>query len=642
MSCAVTLWTASTVDWAQNPGLQTCQLFERVYPTTEAIARLRVAVGLPRAESARNVSHHERWVALLTEAARSGLMLNLAAEVLHDTSLQIWRPRLEELLGDELPDAHLARVSKYGLPPEQADRSAEIESMGLQGFDSRSSRILTSDELIEAQLAARRRVGAIERGGHVIASGCLVGPNLFLTAGHAMRDVRLDTAIVVFDYTATNVAAPNRRSRARVLEVAASSEPALSEEGPNNLDWDVPLEFLDFALLRLDRSIADERAPDDREQRGFYSMLEDAYDTADAGHLTIFHHPRGLPQAQESIGVPVEFNPKGTRFRYSARTDKGSSGSPIIDPRGRLVGLHHYSTLTRAQAVPIWLIAQALRVTHPDLLDSQGLGQSIAPAPDPDIVALDRVLSIGVEPFVDREPFRDTLVAVSSPNGGRRIMVRGEERTGVSTSYRLIAYAASRTDTRAALLIDLKRYIDETEADRLTLIMEEIVGELLALDSGAAGHVAIPSLDDIQQFVRSVHQFRQFCRRTLRQSERQWWFFIDSIDDAELMTGGIADLVLDLLTLTDDRQIDLRVVLAGRAVDRLPAAFQRAAITDDARGISRSDSDDWVRRKATSEGRTVDDQLLVDELDVLFPAGQHPFPDDVALRLPAIYEQVTA
>jgi V8-like Glu-specific endopeptidase len=61
----------------------------------------------------------------------------------------------------------------------------------------------------------------------------------------------------------------------------------------------------------------------------------------------VIQHPGGEPKqvsfiACEAIQDPVDGRGPETDFTHTCDTAGGSSGAPVFDLQGRLVGLHHY------------------------------------------------------------------------------------------------------------------------------------------------------------------------------------------------------------------------------------------------------------------------------------------------------------
>ena len=123
----------------------------------------------------------------------------------------------------------------------------------------------------------------------------------------------------------------------------------------------------------------------DAGRRGHFYLDPDDYEFSPAGILYIFQHPLGSTQ-MVSYTAGATLNASGTRIRYGANTMPGSSGSPVIDTRGRLVAIHHYSAGPVNQGVPSSRIARAVEASpHAGILqpvsDRPG-ARSYPPYPD--------------------------------------------------------------------------------------------------------------------------------------------------------------------------------------------------------------------------------------------------------------------
>lgn len=178
-------------------------------------------------------------------------------------------------------------------------------------------------------------------------SGVMVTPTLYLTNWHCggtapvpgallwENDMR-ETALIDLGW---DDGPRNRQYRA--TEIVAQSE------------------ALDFALVRVVAT---------RGQGGDYIPAQPARLAvqlpAGGTGLKIIHHPTCLPKRISFVNCKVgsrtdawRKRPDGSRpasdFTHSCDTEAGSSGGPIFDGRGEVVGLHHLGYELNAQCSPI-------------------------------------------------------------------------------------------------------------------------------------------------------------------------------------------------------------------------------------------------------------------------------------------------
>jgi chaperonin GroEL (HSP60 family) len=231
---------------------------------------------------------------------------------------------------------------------------------------------------------AERRVAMLERRGQAVATGFLVGPDLLLTAGHALLPrltgpPSVDAMTAVFDHLEGSPRTPYETgTRVPLAQLLEYSGPADSELAPwAAADPVVPADRLDFALVRLAR-----RPPDAVDEygnavpRGWYGLDSEPYDFSGGGSLHVFQHPLSKPQQHSSTAGAVSLTDDGMRVRYRANTLRGSSGGAVVNAGGRLVAVHQSFPETgrrfgevRNQGVPVSLIAAVLRAgEHADLL----------------------------------------------------------------------------------------------------------------------------------------------------------------------------------------------------------------------------------------------------------------------------------
>ncbi|HSB85645.1 MAG TPA: hypothetical protein VLD86_05020, partial [Ilumatobacteraceae bacterium] len=465
-----------------------------------------------------------------------------------------------------------------------------------------------------------------------------------------------DGLVAVFDFH--NLDQPPR-SKAEtgwpvaIAGVLAVSPPTSDERASLAVaDWDAPADKLDFALLKLARPVAGGGPP--ATSRGFYRLDPQPIDLALLPPSEVFHFPLGGFLGRSPILGKFVASPSGTRIRYSSNTLVGSSGGAVIDRRGNLIALHHYSTAAQNQAVPIWLIAAEL--TNQGLLPA-----APAPAPageaqpfvvTPAVVVDDpfKALRVGPRPIVDRHSLRDTLQKMVTEehlggSGKRALKISGNTDSGVSWSYWLLNYLESKSRWSPALQATAPggwRVIKVDLREILTTSIEEtrheLVRQLLGQLPGGIGD------ESIAQAARNITDFKRRCREAILESDQLWWIFIDSVDEpGEWPLNSVQEILHALLDLADEQQLQLRLVLAGRKVDDVKHGALSWAAADQPSGLLREEVKNWIRDRVEQTGRHVDDAALTAFLDKWFPGVDvAPNPEQLALVLDSAVEEVAA
>jgi hypothetical protein len=205
-------------------------------------------------------------------------------------------------------------------------------------------------------------------------SGFLVSPDTVLTNYHVIEDVYLGLAKpeevdVEFDY----VNAPNGGAPMATVPCKLASPDwlvAFSQEGNRDTD-------LDFALVRLDRAVGNQPAPDQpaapgrpAPRRGWLVPRSHVFKGDEPEPLFILQHPQleeGRPTDPLKVTVGfVSGAPGGGRVHYTTNTLKGSSGSPCFRADWELVALHHAATGGAAnEGIPLKAILEDLAGREP-------------------------------------------------------------------------------------------------------------------------------------------------------------------------------------------------------------------------------------------------------------------------------------
>jgi len=652
-------WVDPETDWTRGDPGRVADLLAAAYPDTALIRGLAESAGIDGSGTPVAVPAREAWALVLARAARAERVLDVMAEVLQDGATEVFHPPLRSMLGGHLGLVNGRRSLKFGLDERSADGTdpvvtslCEVPSQagdepvtGLQAITSLPDGLEDPRALVQGLLDAMQRTAMIEVSGIPRGTGFLVGPDLVLTAAHVVDARRWPPeprpeVSARFDY------APQQgRSQAEsgvevpVAEFVTGSLPTAAEIAANVVDWNAPADRLDFALLRLGFPVPPVEAEGVARPRGDYALATTDYDFAGSPILLIVQHPLGGFQRVSFIRAAAEPNAAGTRVRYRGNTLAGSSGSAVIDSRGRLVALHHYSGRGKNQGVPVSAIARMLAGGGFSVLFTPSAGRLVATGGGPS-VELDPFVTTSFtgRPFVNRGSLRGHIRKMAAgQDGGRLLTIRGESGSGMSYSYMLLSHIAGRSkacpslreaapDGLAAIPLDLADYVVFDVDERAERIMHDLFDEL------GLPHTQEP----LAQTARYASTLSRQLRRGLRDSRRQWWIFLDGVDEAvAIKQGGLDEAISALAIAASDPQVPLRLVLVGRQAAKFAADHDLITEEDTAAGLVRSDVEAWFRARAGEERRVIDEDRLARTLTELFPLdGPLPAPCSLAPRLP--------
>src|SRR5262249_22647698 len=113
-----------------------------------------------------------------------------------------------------------------------------------------------------------------------------------------------------------------------------------SRVDPGDQGGEPQLNELDYALIRLASPVGDSPGQTGTAKRGWVSVSATPPVVQPNDILFIVQHPNGEP-LKLAVGAVLERNRSGTRVRYDANTQPGSSGSPCFDAKLDLIALHH-------------------------------------------------------------------------------------------------------------------------------------------------------------------------------------------------------------------------------------------------------------------------------------------------------------
>lgn len=656
----MTIWEDPTTDWMSGDGLRAVQLFGLAYPDIESARAAVVEVGVPWREADKELPAAALWAELLRRAVESGRSYDLAAELLHDPGRAWFHQPLRDLLGERLPRANTLLVYRHGSPADPAEREALLESVdtsasapqvvepvvtagqdgSLQTLNVPGAGMPSQSDAIVLELNARHRLALIRRGGAPVGTGFLVGPDLLLTAAHVVRgrgvprDEDCAELEAVFDFYDV------RRTKAETgvpVPFSRLLRYSLPTDAEMRVRVDAPGDRLDYALIQLGSRIGDERRPDG-EVRGYFRLKRERPDLSRIGLTYVYHFPVGEYIGKVWTTGALALTGGGDRIRYTTNTLAGSSGGLVITPDGRPVAMHNYGAARDNQGVPLWRIAHAVS----DLLGGAGLPPVRPAAVDPHLA-----LQVGARPIVDREGFRSQLWgSMTKEYRPRQLLVVGPTDSGVTWSYTILSHVASRAllvpelSARSpggvrARKVDLRAYIATEPEQRCDLLVREIVSLVpgCRFDSG-----------DVAQRARFVADFRTWCYQAFDSPTRQFWLFVDSIDNiAEIARHGVGEVLTTLVDVADDQQTCLYLVLGGQEAHLVGHDSLKYVQPDTVAGLSREAVRTWLQERVAETGGTAKAEKVAEFLDRWFDGdGPAAEPERLSLALCGALEEVRA
>jgi hypothetical protein len=207
------------------------------------------------------------------------------------------------------------------------------------------------------------------------ATGFLVGPDLVLTAYHAVSSViedprRLRLVGLLFDFKrlANGVTInPGTAWLPREKDWLVAASGTAPTEGRDGLD---------YALLRIAGSpgtepIGGDTAEPGAAARGWITVPRRPFDLVPGSPLFVLHHSHGEPlQVAASMEGVIGMDPTGTRLRYKTDLQAGSSGAPCFDANWELIAMHQANQEGTGQGLPISTLVQDLKARGvADVLD---------------------------------------------------------------------------------------------------------------------------------------------------------------------------------------------------------------------------------------------------------------------------------
>lgn len=290
-----------------------------------------------------------------------------AFTLVKEANMEGWAEELiDALLADRPRSQPLLRFAvdiKQGLHLVDGNSQTPLDHNGLQAIITTDPRLNVA-VFLQGLSDSRKTVCRIQVDadrGILFGTGFLVGPDLLMTNYHVVEDLVKDPSTVnnlrcLFDYEVT----PDGVSINPGMQVGiAQNNPVLAfspysnfdTNGPAKIDdveW--PADCLDYALLRLEKSIGNDafglgakNAQDagPYEKRGWIKAYP--YDNiAKGSHMIIIHHPDRKPLKMSiGFGGVQGCDKNNRRVRHRVNTQSGSSGSPCFDENFKLIALHN-------------------------------------------------------------------------------------------------------------------------------------------------------------------------------------------------------------------------------------------------------------------------------------------------------------
>lgn len=220
---------------------------------------------------------------------------------------------------------------------------------------------------------AEQQIGSVQTNDKGFGTAFLIAPDRVMTNWHVAEVINNGTVSpsaveILFDFKkdAIGTTLPGVRVKLAAADWLIHHRPYALYDTEPPPQADPSLGELDYAIIRLERSFGEEDmatpifANDTR--RGWFDLADHRQPPAAGEPVYLIGHPDGDPLTA-SMGSVVGHVGQGRRVRHDAFSQGGSSGSPLFNGNGELIGLHHGTdpmTGDRArfnQAVPMSLVA---------------------------------------------------------------------------------------------------------------------------------------------------------------------------------------------------------------------------------------------------------------------------------------------
>lgn len=489
---------------------------------------------------------------------------------------------------------------------------------------SRLQRIVDPDRgfsdpniLVDRLPKAVRQVCQIEIDGTPRGTGFLIRSDLVMTAHHVVRELLTEdgTAAIAgstaklrvrFGYARSVAAGAVQLSEGVAYRVAerwlVKTSPCTSEEYLDRLPEDPEslAGFWDYAIIQL----ADVPGPG-REG------LQVADVPVLRGHrLGILQHPRASPVAWDTSVVRGFLGSGGFRIIHDVNTDEGSSGSPCVNDRFEVVGLHQAGMPDTPPPAARRTTAPRNGARHNRAIPMRRILSEwqLKDAP-PSPVAVARQLTadtarIAAHPVFGRSRLQAWVWRSASDHGkgtitDRFLVVFGPKGSGKSFTI----------DVMRAMLPPAEHSILECRAsdfNTMASALEFAAKYLVAPLGGDAG--SLPRLVNANtsdnawlnyQFIGDLLNVLDKARQ-----DRMVWLVLDELDVAVLPDQGQLRKLLDLLYARVDTAPWLRIALLGIQGVPVPGTMpltERDILGDGTEGALAADVADYMMRRLAAK-----------------------------------------
>lgn len=244
-------------------------------------------------------------------------------------ALTAWRRRLDEV--DRIAYYHYLELQKEKYQPDTEERRENREQLLPRSDIFSLERIIGDSNLFQVNYlykgaSAARAVGrvtvvnsyGISRG---YGSGFLVGPGLFMTNNHVLKD----RTLAKNSYLVMNYEYDDESGLKQTVKFRFTDELFITNA------------TLDFTLVSVAPSGQDGRA---LSEFGFLRLIKESGKAIKGEPMSIIQHANGLPK-QIAIRDSVVLGRKSDYIYYTTDTNSGSSGSPVLNDQWLPVALHH-------------------------------------------------------------------------------------------------------------------------------------------------------------------------------------------------------------------------------------------------------------------------------------------------------------